>query len=181
MPRSYLPLLLVLLMTSALPLWAQPAPPGDSMPGMDHFQPTAIIDGKDHPELIPDLTAYRLFFIAVGETPNPTEERKARQRAFIHKMGNVGDVDEQAIVQTLADFKVRFNAMVSEFNKRVENAVKSGASLPDTDEFLKQRDQLVQQTRDKLQLETSPDGMANLDAHVQREKRRMQIAAKGTQ
>jgi hypothetical protein len=176
----------LLLLTLVLPpiVSAQLTMDPKPMPDMNHSQ-TKMISGKDHPELIPDLTAYRLFFIANGELPNPSEVRKARQEAFLGKIGADGadhkalvQTDHQALVQTLDDFKVKFTAMVDEYNARVEAAVKTGGSLPDQEEFLKQRDRLVQLTRDRLKLDLSADGMSKLDAHVQHEKSRMQIAAK---
>jgi hypothetical protein len=174
----------LLLLTSFLPsaAIAQLALSGptsmQSMPGMDHSQPTKMISGKDHPELIPDITAYRLFFISVGELSSPTEARKARQRAFLSKMGPLGVGDSQAVVQILEQFKVTFTRMVYDYNARVDTAVKSGSGLPDTDEFVKQRDQLVQQTYNDLKYAMTPGGMKRLETHVQNEKHHMQIMAK---
>lgn len=152
------------------------------MPEMDHSgSNSAIISGAEHPELIPDSTAYRLFFIAAGEAPNPTEARKARQRAFLLTMGRLPDADNQTVVKVLETFKVRYAALIADYNDQVESAAKTGGIPPDSDEFLKQRDRLVQNTRDQLALGLSADSMKRLDGHVQSEKRAMKIAAKVSQ
>ena len=147
------------------------------MPGMDHSAPSAVIDGNEHPEQIPDIVAYRLYFTSVGESPNPTEGRKRRQRAFIAKIPGLTQDDPDALARTLEDFKVQYDAMVAAYNARVEAAVKGSTNLPDGDAFLAERDQLVQETRDRLKQVLSANGMAGLDAHVQAEKRRMRISS----
>ncbi|MBV8675244.1 MAG: hypothetical protein JOZ33_17605 [Acidobacteriaceae bacterium] len=54
-----------------------------SMAWMDHSAPVAVIDGKVHPEQIPDVVAYRLYFISVGELPNPTKTSKSSSRQWL--------------------------------------------------------------------------------------------------
>jgi hypothetical protein len=138
--------------------------------------PTPMINGKEHPELIPDSTAYRLYFVAIGEPPNPSAGRAARQRAYLEKIG-VGDGDLQGLVRVLADFKVQYASIIARFNASEEAAAKLGAASH-TSEFLLERDQLVQATRDSLAMTLSPKGMGKFDSHIQNEKRRMQVVAK---
>lgn len=164
----------LLLLTAPL-AFAQMASP---MPGMDHSQPTKVIDGEINPELIPDLTAYRLFFLANSELPNPTSERRLRQQAFLGKMGVTSLADTGKAVQILEKFKVRYTALTGNYNDMVSAAALSGSPAPDQETFLKQRDLLVQQTRDELNLNLSAPAMKQFDAQVQSEKRGMRIVAK---
>jgi hypothetical protein len=46
----------------------------------------------------------------------------------------------------------------------------------DISAFVQQRDALVQLTRDALKVGLTPQGVANLDAHVQAEKKSMRVA-----
>ena len=85
------------------------------------------------------------------------------------------DEDTEALVRLLEDFKVKFGAMVRDYNAQVEQAVKTGTTLPDSKLFMVQRDQLVQNTIGKLQAGLSSAGVAKLDAHVQSEKHEMRV------
>ena len=48
---------------------------------------SSVIDGAEHPELIPDSIAYRLFFVTVSLKPNPTQEDRNRQQAQLKAIG----------------------------------------------------------------------------------------------
>jgi hypothetical protein len=61
---------------------------------------TGTINGEQHPELIPDSTAYRLYFIVVSELPNPSPEQRNRQLSHLHKIGLQG-TDLATLVNTL--------------------------------------------------------------------------------
>jgi hypothetical protein len=143
------------------------------MNGMDHSR-VNVIDGREHPELIPDSVAYRMYFLTVGEFPNPTDARKKRQSAFLSK-ARLSDKDSSTVVRVLEDFRVKFASMATAYNAQVEAAVKAGTGLPDGNVFMAQRDRLVQDTRDRLKLALSVNGMANLDAHIQTEKANMRL------
>ncbi|HKO18411.1 MAG TPA: hypothetical protein VJU82_05960 [Acidobacteriaceae bacterium] len=162
-----------------LPLaaFAQNSTAPATMPGMDHSNPLAVINGKDHPEQIPDAIAYRLYFTTVGELPNPTDARQKRQRAYLGQIGGLSKNDSDALVRIVDDFKVKFTAMVAAYNAEVAAAVQAGSALPDTGTFLAERDQLVQDTRDRLKVALSANAMVNLDAHVQFEKQHMAITS----
>lgn len=147
-----------------------------AMPGMNHGQ-SEMISGKDHPELIPDLTAYHLYFITVGELPNPSANRLARQKAYLAKMPGMRQEDSQTIAKIIGAYKLQWTAMVNDYNARVDGAVRIKAPLPDSAAFLRQRDQLVQQYVDTLRKALSPEGMAQFEAHIQSEKVHITISA----
>ena len=136
----------------------------------------AVIKGSQHPELISDSTAYRLVLLTVSEMPNPTEDQKTRQRAFLAAIP-LSEGDLQAIIPVLTDFKVEYTDLVKRYNKSVETANESGLT-PDLATFLRERDLLVESTRYTLSSALSASGMESFHAHVQREKTKMTVALK---
>lgn len=136
--------------------------------------PTNLIDGAQHPELIPDSVAYRLYFVAVSEMPNPTDEQKTRQLAHLGKIGLEGD-DLQSLVNTLANFKVQYTSLIARYNASAQAALRIGAT-PDLKTFLLQREQLVQTTRDHLNSVLTPVGLARLHIHIRSERKGMRVA-----
>lgn len=167
------PLLLIVL-TAAVS--AQSVNDSSSMPGMDHSS-AKIIDGRLNPELIPDSTAYRLFFIAAGELPTATTERKRLQGLFLHRFG-FQQSDEDSITRVLQEFKIQYAVLLNQFNAAESARVQSGAPSQ-TDQFVTQRDALVQSTRDELQRALSVDGMTRFDDVIKSEKRKMTVSATG--
>jgi len=141
--------------------------------------PDNVIDGSQHPELIPDADAYRLYFVAISEMPNPTDEQKARQIAHLKKI-ELQDSDLQSTIIALEEFRVQYTNLIAQYNESAEAAQKAGVK-PDIDTFLLQRDALVQATHERVKSVLTPDGLTRLDAHVQREKRGMKVAVKEAQ
>jgi hypothetical protein len=135
-----------------------------------------MIDGSVHPELIPDLTAYRLYLVAISEMPNPTDEQNKRQLAHLGKIG-FGTSDLKSAITVFTDFKVQYTALIANYNASTEAALRVGATT-DVKAFLAQRDELVQVTRDKLKALITPEGMARMDKQVQSEKKQMRVSAK---
>jgi hypothetical protein len=137
------------------------------------YQPD-LIDGSKHPELIPDLVAYRLFFLVASEPAQATAEQKARQHAQLLTAGLKGD-DLQHASSVLATFKAEYSDLVTRYNQSVDAANRAGRP-PDLQKFLSDQDALVQATREALAGALTPAGMAQFDAHVQHEKRNMRVA-----
>jgi len=147
-----------------------------SMPGMNH-PGYKMISGKDHPELIPDLTAYHMYFMVVGELPNPSTKALARQKACLAKMPGMKDADSQAIARIIGAYKLQWTSMVNDYNARVDAAARIGGTPPDAAVFLRQRDQLVQQYLCTIRKTLSPAGMKQFEGHIQEQKAHMQITA----
>jgi len=120
-----------------------------------------LIDGSKNPELIPDATAYRLFFVAAS--------RAKAQQALLTSVG-LGEQDSQGAARVLADFGKRYAALIEEYN---QSSDKSQAALS---AFYAKRDALVQATRDALSVAVSADGVATLHNHIQGQKFRMKVA-----
>ena len=142
-------------------------------PGGQEAVPPEMTDGAEHPELIPDAVAYRLFFITVAEATEATDEQKARQRAYLATAG-LEDQDIQSAVEVLATFKAQYDDLVKRYNESVDAANRIGAT-PELATFLARQDALVESTRDSLKAVLSPEGVSRFDAHLQREKRHMKV------
>ncbi|MGH9756802.1 MAG: hypothetical protein ACRD4M_03635 [Candidatus Acidiferrales bacterium] len=163
----FVPFFLAILATSTL--HAQQA----SHP-MGSHAPLNVIDGSKTPELIPVSSAYRLWLIAAAEDAADTSGGRLQAR-----LGAAGlrDADANNTTKILAEFRTRYAQLIAEYN------ADATANHPNTNEglarFLSDRDALVQNTRDDLKVALTPRGMADLDAHVQREKSRMKIVKGG--
>ena len=146
----------------------------------DHTtSPTTIIDGASHPEMIPEVAAFRLYFLAVSEFPNATPDQKRRQQSHLSLIG-LDTADLVALVATLESFKVQYDSITKAYNARAEAALARGA-LVDTDAFWVERNQVVHRTRAILQQQLTTRGMQLLNAHIQVEKARMKVPAKEVQ
>jgi hypothetical protein len=121
--------------------------------------PPGAIDGAVTPNLIPDVVAFRMFFVAVAETPAPGVIVSAKQQAKLNPIG-LSAADQSIIVQELVQFK----AALTFINSGVQNA--TGAATPDT---------LTQSLIDRLKSEMTAGAFQRLQAHVQSEKRRMKV------
>lgn len=136
----------------------------------------SMIDGSVHPELIPDSTAYRLYFIVASEMPDAIGEQRTRQLAHLGRVGLQAN-DLQRLITTLETFKLQYADLIAAYNAEAE-ALTAAGSKPDIDKFLLQRDGLVEATRDRVKRSLTKKGMALLDAHVQKEKSKMKVAAR---
>jgi hypothetical protein len=132
-----------------------------------------MIEGKDHPERIPDLTAYRLYLITLAKPSTATEAEKRGQAAHLRRMG-LSDPDNQALVTVMASFRERYMKLIEDFNKQAEAANAKGQNI-DHVQLLRDRDTLVQTTRDTLKSVLTPDGFGRMDSHIRAEKRAMTI------
>jgi len=152
-----------------------PAPPAHQHTQANMAQ-TNIIDGAVHPEMIPDLTAYRLYLAMVSRPPAPTDDQVKRQEAQLRKTG-LQDGDRKRLVATLSNFYSEYQNLIQTFNQEATSAWARG-ERPDMESLRVQRDQLVQSTHDALKAALTAKGWTLLDAHVQNEKKHMKIHAK---
>lgn len=142
-----------------------------------HIHPqSAVVDGSVNPELIPDLTAYRLYLLTVSRPSNATDSEVRRQSAQILRLG-ISDADRKVLISSLQNFKTLYNDWIESFNQRAKAAWDAQETL-DTQTYLAQRDQIVQSTLDGLQAGLSHDGWVRLNAMVKSEKKNMKISAK---
>jgi len=153
--------------------------PKDKLDGMSstHMHSNAandMIDGAQHPELIPDVVAYRLFLLGISEPPNAPEERKPRQLAFLRSAG-LDDNDINEAIPILSGFKQEYKQMIDQYNQSVLEA-NAQRRNPDFEGLIVRRDELVRSTRDALKRAISTAGMAQFDEYVQLQKRNIKIS-----
>jgi hypothetical protein len=134
---------------------------------------TEEIDGSTTPEKIPDLTAYRLFFLVAGAAPNATRDDLIHSRAHIHTIG-LNDKDTKTVDEVLADFREKYADMIKRHNETATRLA-GNQQIPDMELLILQRDTLVQSTLDKIKGSISADGANLLVAHIQRQKKGIKI------
>lgn len=173
--RIFAQLTLLSTLAIAHPIQAQDPP---TLPPAHHHASSAVIDGASNPELIPDLTAYRLFLVAVSRPPDPPDNEVIHQAVQLSKIG-LQEADRKATIIILASFNSRYHDFINSYNEAATAAWARGEHL-DAASFLADRDRLVQSTCDALKAGLSSDGWSRLDAHVKGEKQRMKISAKET-
>ena len=163
------------LMSFAASLFAQQLPTASVASSTYHVHAGSMqeIDGSGNPELIPDATAYRLFFVVASTMPNPRAEEYARQRAHVGKI-HLREDDNQQLIPVLNSFRVQYADLIKRYNAIAEAAALKG-NVPDNSWVLTQRDALVQNTREQLNRVLTQDGAARLQEHIQREKRGIKI------
>ncbi len=145
----------------------------NSTPAHHHAQ-ASVIDGATHPELIPDLTAYRLYFVTVSKPPDATNDETKHQAAQLAKIG-LKEADRKTLIVILSTFNAQYRSLVKAYNEEATAANGEGA---DIGSFQLQRDQIVQSTHDTLKARLSAGGWALLDSHVQGEKKNMTLGVK---
>jgi len=148
----------------AFGLWAQTPPQHQH-----NVTPPNLIDGAVYPDLIPDSVAYRLYLAAVSTGQNPTETEQRHQHAQLKKTG-LADTDQQMFVSILSDFRLKYDALVSEYNTSAK-----ADSTTDVHMLLRKLDDLVQSTRDTISVRLSSQGAAKLHSFVVSEKKNMRV------
>jgi hypothetical protein len=163
-------LLVVTLVISGTATWAQQAP--SSPPQHQHAEPK-LIDGSAHPELVPDSVAYRLFLVSVSRGQRPTEAEQKHQRAQLMQTG-LDDIDQQMFLSVLSDFRVKYDALVAEYNDSAKAALAHNEAA-NVQVLLNKLDALVQSTRAAINVRLTSEGAAQLHSHVLSEKKNMKV------
>lgn len=148
-------------------------PPGLAPAAHVHGDSAPPIDGASNPELIPDLTAYRLFFVSIANSTNPSDEEKHRHRAYLNRVG-LSDVEATSVDDVMTAFARDYESLIRKHNESVKLAI-ARDEVPDVAGFLATRDALVQAVRDSLKSVLSSEATSRLDVFVQAEKKRMKI------
>ncbi|MFZ0707828.1 MAG: hypothetical protein WAM71_19675 [Candidatus Korobacteraceae bacterium] len=146
------------------------------------FAQTATrIDGRQHPELIPDNAAYRSVFMM--QSHFETSEAAARSEQL---QGNIGlsAADHQLYLQTLKNFRQQYETLINTHNAFVDTNTAS-ASIADLQKEVSGTRQsvsrLVEATRGQLAAGLSKAGAARLDAFIQSEKTHMVVGVRSGQ
>jgi hypothetical protein len=133
--------------------------------------PVEIIDGAKTPDLIQDVTAWRLWLLSVtAEDSSKPEVATDRRHAFLKQAGVVDD-DMVIADEVLAHFKADYASMMDRYNKQV-----NAGQNPSLEEFRAQRDALVQATQTSLSGQLAPASAGRLKNFIVGEKSRMKVA-----
>lgn len=151
-----------------------PAQSQTTTPTHQHAMAGPAIDGSVHPELIPDLTAYRLWLVMVSVPPAPTDNQKYRQNLQIAKIG-LSDSDQSLLVPILADFYTQYHKLIDDYNAEATAAWATHGQVPDIASMQSQRDQLVQSFHDQLRVALTSNSWILLNGHVQSQKKKMKL------
>jgi len=136
----------------------------------------ARIEGSQHPELIPDLTAYRLFLVVASHPAAATAEHSSVQQAHQRKLGfSVQDAQTFRILSQ--SFANAYADLINRYNATAKDLFTTSATSPDYSSFLSERDALVRATVDSLHRELTPDGSSQFDSTVRQEKRYMSVSS----
>jgi hypothetical protein len=139
--------------------------------------PPDTIDGAKHPELIPDDVAYRLIFLAVAEPEGAPAARIALARAKIAP-ARLSEDDAEAFLALLAAFRKQFDALNAQERDLLRRnfAVHPLSTIAEQLGGIRaQRAKLFADTIAALPARLSDEGMAKLDAHLQKEKHGMKM------
>jgi hypothetical protein len=161
MKHRWLLLFLLISVLPASPLFAQEH---------NHAATVPTIDGSQHPELIPDLVAYRLYLVTVGELPTAKAEDTERQKAHLAKVG-LTEEDSAAVVKTANDFKKQYRALIDDYNAHLDAQRIDPVAFR---MFMLKRDALVASAISSLCNNLTHEGFAGFDKHIQAEKSHMQ-------
>jgi hypothetical protein len=128
--------------------------------------PAPMILGSERPDLIKDITAYRLWFLALADDQEKglTERQQAR---FNHDL-KFTDQEARDTSEVLSEFKVKYAAFIEDNHNRTAHGE------VDTDALIR-RDQIVQEAIDKIQGRISSQSFETLHNHVVARKAFMRI------
>jgi len=164
-------LLVVIVASTALQLVAQDVVGAHT----DHVSASAdIIDGSMHPELIPDSSAYRLWFSTVSLPPNATDEQRAIQGRLLSPLQLNGS-DYTTLTDLLATFNGRFELLIKAQADNARLASTQLRSVDDSD-FFSSRESLVSEIRQVMKSRLSVTAIKSIDEFVQGEKRNMKLS-----
>lgn len=133
--------------------------------------PGNMIDGAKNPELIPDLTAWRLWLLSVTANDNDGTPAHATERhhALLRSVG-IGNDELVLADEALAHFRADYQALIDNYNKQV-----GAGENPSQAQLRAQRDALIQATQTSLLGALSPHTVGVLKVAISHEKRNMKV------
>jgi hypothetical protein len=140
-------------------------------------QPVAqpkVIDGRIHPELIPDSQAYFIVFNHLSQTVGNPEQEKV----WIGHAVGLSDDDTEMLLRIMRAYRKGFDAIVKTYNDANEDAIRTTGQPPDPSvlaTFKSKRNELVLATRKDLDATLTPSGAHKFHAYVQMQKSTMVV------
>jgi hypothetical protein len=155
-------LALAILLTVAIATFGQmPAP---THPKCEQCDP--MIDGAEHPELIPDSVAYRMWFSLIGhrldDAKNPDHVHD-----FMRLIG-LDEVDEATLRGIVLTWHQQEKDLVNTYNATVNEASRAGnATYPIQIKFAHDQADLALATAKIAKEQLSPEGAKKFEAYIQ--------------
>jgi hypothetical protein len=139
------------------------------------------IDGRLHPELISDNSAYRAVFLMHSHFATETETARSEQ---FHANIGLGVGDHQIYDEILKGFRDQYEVLVGTHNAFIDSNT-SSASIADLQTEVSDTRQslsrLVETARTQLAAGMSTTGIAKLDAFVQSQKTHIVVGVRSAQ
>ena len=133
--------------------------------------PVDIIDGSKTSELIPDLTAWRLWLLSVtAEDTSKPQLSQARRQAFL-RIAGIPESEIPVAEQVIVTFRTEYARLMENYNRRL-----NAGENPSLSEFRAQRDALVQAIQTSLSSKLEITRAGKLKDYIHQEKSRMKVA-----
>jgi hypothetical protein len=136
------------------------------------------ISGAEHPELIPDQDALKVFLIATMEPPDASESQRQRLRAKVKTIG-LTETDEMIFITAVDAFypiwrvyQSKTEQLLQGFNSSSDGGQSTTAQMMETQRGI---DNVVAATLSDLLGRLTPDGRSKLRARLAAVKAKMQI------
>lgn len=132
--------------------------------------PSAMIDGRTHPDRITDLLAYRLVFLSLSEPADATPAQMRRQAAKLLPL-QLDDQDRAQLLSAVATFQRAY----SDLERRYAASQGSVGTHSRLSDFVAEQSLIVQTAQAALIGRMSAGGFLLLHTHIQREKSNMRV------
>lgn len=124
-----------------------------------HSAPVEI-SGSEHPELIPDSTAYLNFFTLRSLPANATEEDRKHYDRKLAMLG-LEPQDDLAFRLEMSKYRSKYDSLIASYNKKAEKGLATPPIL------YAELDKLVSETRGNLKNTLSPNAQMRFELAVQ--------------
>jgi hypothetical protein len=129
------------------------------------------INGKDHPELIPDNVVLNAFLEVAGGSANDTPTDRARRGFQMNRLSQMGMTgqDKAALTQIFAQYKAKAAAITAAFNQTAQATIENGGTV-EIETVLQQQADLMKAMQQEIASTLSTDGETFFLRFVQQEK-----------
>lgn len=100
-----------------------------------------LTDGSKHPELVPDSTAFRLYFLSQAVDSISLPDARTRQHVHISGL-RLEPLEAQSYSEILAWFRTEYGRLIKNYNEEAAAKLARGVA-PDLAGFLQAREMIV--------------------------------------
>jgi len=136
-----------------------------------HHAPLTQINGKDHPELIPDNVVLNAFLEVAGDSSKDSPTDKARRGFQMNRLSRAGmtDQDKTALSSIFGQYKIKSAAIADAFSQAAQATAQNGGTV-EIETILQQQSDLMKAMQQEIASTLSTDGAAIFLKFVQQEK-----------